>query len=95
MCVCVRDMFLYINDRRFNERSQYNHRNSPNVRCFVCSICSIPGHYEQHCHIVMCQFQDLATLSGVNMPQPLITNTHTIQIQQLAIEQDDDNKQDS
>ena len=33
------------------------------------SICSVPGHYEEHYHIAMCHFQDLATLFGVNIPQ--------------------------
>ena len=45
-------------DRILNERCQYNTRNSPNIRHYVCSVYSVPGHYDQHCHVVIYQLQD-------------------------------------
>ena len=49
----------------------------------------------KHCHVAACQFQDLAMPFGVNVPQQTSTNTHTTQIQQLAVMQSIQNKQDS
>ena len=81
-------------DRHFRKNAQLNNgqfmkRNAPYVRQNVCSICSIPGHYEQHCQIAMYQFQDLETLFGLNMPQQANSDSTGTQSrpQQLAMEQ--------
>ena len=43
-------------------------------------ICSVTGYDEQLCHVAIYQFQDLATLSGVNILQrqtpPQIMHKH-------------------
>ena len=35
----------------------------------VYSICSVPRHCEQHCHVAMYQFQDIDTLFDVICPK--------------------------
>ena len=64
-------------DRWFQVRGQDMQRNSPKVRHYIYAICSVSGHYEQHHHIAVYQFQDLATLSAViTLPQTNITTNN-------------------
>ena len=61
------------------------------MKCYVCSICSVPKHYEQHCHIAMYPFQDIATSFSANMPWQTNLNMHTAHPQELAIGQSENN----
>ena len=55
---------------------------------YVCSICTLTGIYEQHCHVAMYQFQDLATLFGINTLQQTNVKRHNTQkVEHLAIKQ--------
>ena len=79
-----------------HQDGQHDQRNIPNVRHYMCSICSIQGHYDQPCHVAMHYFQDLATLFGVNIPQQASVNTHIAQTtEQLTIKQTGPNSKDS
>ena len=53
-----------------------NKVNTENVRHYISSIWSVPGHYEQHCHVAMYQFQDLTISFGVNMPTHKSKHAH-------------------
>ena len=52
----------------------------------VCSICGVPRYYEQHYHVPIYQFLELATHFDVNIPQQTNTTTNNAQAHQLAIE---------
>ena len=82
-------------DRQFSDRDQCIHSKTSNVRHYVCSICSVPGHYKQCCHIAVYQYQALTAVFGVNMQQQTNTKLNTAEAQQLVTEQNDDNVQDS
>ena len=78
--------------RRFNDRGQYNHTNTQNVRPYFCSISNVPGHYGQHFLAAKYQFQDLVMFFGINILQQINTITHTMQEQQLAIGENNGDK---
>ena len=61
-------------------------RNASNSRHYVCSIHSVPGHYEQHHHVAMYQFHDLATFSGVNLLEETNATTNNGQANEIALE---------
>ena len=71
-------------------------RNIPNVCHYVHTICSLPGHYEQHFHIMRHQLQDLATLFCVNMPLPANSNkSNNLSVEKRVMEQIKQNSYDS
>ena len=57
------------------------------IQVKITELIIIVGITEQHCHVTMYQFSDLAVLISVNISQHANANNQTIQVrQQLVID---------
>ena len=80
-------------ERRYSDKGQYDWRNTPNVRHHIYSICSSQNTMRSTIMLQLIPLSSRTKWHLFELTEQTNANTHTVQPQQLVIEQRDINNQ--